>query len=439
MLSSGSSTQARSQHSVQSKKPDSKVKQDGQNGGHIRFLDRLEHFTWAWFCLPMSTGGIALLLSPAVQPHSFIGLEAIGKVVYIIDLVLFSLITIAITYRFTRWPSTFIASLTHPTESLFAATSLLSTASIIACIARYGISSIPDAAWLIITYRVLFWIYVAVTFIWAIFAYGLLFTSPALKIQDMTPAWDLPIFPFMLSGTIASTGASLQSPDQAVPMIVAGVTAQGLGFTISILMYASYIRRMIQYGLPVTNALPAMFIAVGPPSFTSLALLGMANAWPRQYINYFGSNIYPNDSIHPAQQELFTIQIMRVLATCTSVFIWSLAAWFFAIAVVANVMQAKNMRFHLNWWAFVFPNTGFTIATISIGKVLESEGIKWVGSIMSIGIIALWFFVAVHHVRAIWTRSILWEGQDEDVYRTSVQSKKEKDVGTPANDVEKQD
>lgn len=430
--------QAVTHHSAMSNGSSNHEEQDATIKGRVRLFDRLEHFTWAWFCLPMSTGGIALLLSPAVQPHTFTGLQTIGKIVYIIDLVIFVLITAAITYRFIRWPSTFIASLTHPTESLFAATSLLSTASIIACIARYGIPSVTNTAWLITAYRVLFWIYVAVTFIWAVFSYALLFTSPALKIQDMTPAWDLPIFPFMLSGTIASTGASLQPPDQAVPMIVAGLTAQGLGFIISILMYASYIRRMIQYGFPGTNALPAMFIAVGPPSFTSLALLGMANSWPTQYINYFGSNIYPNDAIGPPQQELFTIQIMRVLATCTSIFIWSLAAWFFAIAVVANVRMARSMRFHLNWWAFVFPNTGFTIATISIGKVLESQGVQWVGSIMSIGIVALWFYVAANHVWAVWTRKILWEGQDEDVYRAPVQSKKEKDPGN-GNDVEKRD
>lgn len=280
------------------------AKQDGasvstQNDKDVRLLGRLEHFTWAWFCLPMSTGGIALLLSPAVQPHSFPGLNTIGKVVYIFDLTIFTLVTLAISYRFLRWRNTLWDSLTHPTESLFAATALLSTASIIACIARYGISTIgvADAGWLIVTYRTLFWIYFIVTFIWAVFAYTLLFTSPALELRDMTPAWDLPIFPFMLSGTIASTGASYQPPDQAVPMIVAGLTAQGLGFIISILMYAIYMHRMIEFGFPATKARPAMFIAVGPPAFTSLAILGMANAWPRQYINYFGSNIYSDDSI----------------------------------------------------------------------------------------------------------------------------------------------
>lgn len=394
----------------------------------------------------MSTGGMALLLSPTVQPHTFTGLKTIGKIVYIFDLATFTTVSLAISYRFTRWRGTFTASLTHPTESLFAATALLSSASIIAGMSSYGVSSIslPAASWLVTTYRVLFWIYVAITFIWAIGAYTLLFTSPALKIQDMTPAWDLPIFPFMLSGTIAASGAEFQPADQAVPMIVAGLTAQGLGFIMSILMYASYIRRMVQYGFPNVAARPAMFIAVGPPAFTTLTILGLANDWPRVYINYFGDQVsYPTDFLNSQQQQLVTIHILRVLATMSAVFMWSLSAWFFAIAVIACLQGVRQMKFKLNWWAFVFPNVGFTIATISLGKTFESEGVKWVGSIMTIGIVAMWLFVAANHIRAVWNRDILWEGKDEDVYMqvgaAKIERAESRRALSGAADVEKQD
>lgn len=390
----------------------------------------------------MATGGLALLLAPETQPHPFDGLRTIGKVVYIIDLVIFCSFCAAISYRFLRWPGTFTGSLTHPTESLFVATFLLSTASIIAAIARYGIPAC--GYWLVVVYRILFWIYFAVTFCWAVASYTLLFTSPALKIQDMTPAWDLPIFPFMLSGTIAASGSQFQPPYQAVPMIVGGLTAQGLGFMMSILMYALYIRRMVQFGFPGAAARPAMFIAVGPPSFTALAILGMANDWPRAYINYFGDDIaYTLNGLNSANQQLVAIQIMRVLATAMAVFTWSLSAWFCCIGIVACLLAAREMTFHLNWWAFVFPNTGFVISTISIGKVLRSEAILYLGNVFTIVIICTYLFVAVNHVWAVWSRKILWAGKDEDTYRMVEQSKKEKllkqgKVGE-ANDLEKQD
>ena len=318
---------------------------------------------------------------------------------------IFLLICCAITYRFVKYDGTLIASLTHPTESLFVGTSLLSLASITACMARYGIPVTGD--WLVVVYRVLFWTYFAVSFSLAVGQYVLLFTNPKLKIQDMTPVWDLPIFPFMLNGTIASAGAALQPPAQAVPMIMAGLTAQGLGMLVSMLMYASYVRRMIQYGFPSPNSRPGMFIAVGPPSFTALAIIGMAEAFPATAYGYWG-----NPEV--------TKQVLRILATVTAVFIWSLSFWFFCISVLANVatlwMVKPKITFHLNWWAYVFPNVGFTIAVVSIGGQLKSEGVMWVGSIMSILLVALYLFVLLNHVKAVVTKGILVQGKDEDVY-----------------------
>ena len=73
------------------------------------------------------------------------------------------------------------------------------------------------------------------------------------------------------------------------------------------------------------------------------------------------------------------------------------------------------MRFTLNWWAFIFPNVGLTIALIQIGNVLESEGIKAVCSAMSVNLCALWIFVAVMNVRALSKGDVLWPGKDEDL------------------------
>lgn len=85
--------------------------------GAISLRERLHHFTWAWFTLTMSTGGIALLL--AVTPHTFSGLFTIGTIFFIFDLVLFVLLSTLILARFIMFPGTFTQSVYHPTESLF--------------------------------------------------------------------------------------------------------------------------------------------------------------------------------------------------------------------------------------------------------------------------------------------------------------------------------
>lgn len=276
----------------------------------------------------------------SVQPHTFRGLITIGKIVYIFDITMFLTIISLISYRFTHYPGTLVASITHPSESIFYATSWLSLNSIISCMGKYGVPSAGD--WLVKVYQVLFWIYFALTFVSAVFHYYLLFTSPSLKVQDATPAWDLPIFPFMLCGTIANVGVPFQrSLGGKMTMLVAGLTAQGLGMLVSILMFTIYVRRMIQFGLPSPCSRPAMFISVGPPSFTSLAVIGLAKGYPEAG-TYFGD-------------VQITRQVVLILATFTAIFIWSLALWFFCISLVANVAAWRELKFKLNWW-YVVPS-----------------------------------------------------------------------------------
>jgi tellurite resistance protein TehA-like permease len=109
--------------------------------------------------------------------------------------------------------------------------------------------------------------------------------------------------------------------------------------------------------------------------------------------------------------------IFRLISLSVAVFLWAVSFWFFCIAVVSVVSGTfikGGLSFHLVWWAFVFPNVGFTIATIQIGKAVMSEGILWLGSVMTVLLVAVWMFVGVCHVRAVWRKKILWPGRDED-------------------------
>jgi C4-dicarboxylate transporter/malic acid transport protein len=229
----------------------------------------------------MATGGIATLLN--AQPNKFTGLKTIGKVVFICDLVLFVAFTAVITTRFIMHRGTFTSALTHPTESLFVPTFFLSIVNIFNCIQAYAVPSCGP--WLIVVQRVAFWIYLACAFLLAVFQYKYLFTAPPnrLTVQSMTPAWILPIFPAMLAGTFASQIMKTQPPQHQATILVAGITMQGLGWMVSFLMYGVYITRLMQHGLPAPNMRPGMFIAVGPPSFTGLALIGMSTSVPSDY------------------------------------------------------------------------------------------------------------------------------------------------------------
>ncbi|KAH0432020.1 c4-dicarboxylate transporter malic acid transport [Colletotrichum camelliae] len=366
------------------------------NRPRMAFKARLHHFTWAWYTLTMSTGGLSLLIF--AQPHQFPGLRQIGTVVYVINIILFVLVCSAMLARFFLYPGDMKKSLTHEREGFFFPTFFLSIATLITSTNRYAIPENDET--LVWAIQVAFWGYVIVTLMLAIGQYSFVFARHNFGLQTMMPTWILPIFPIMLSGTIASVIADTQPEIAAVPIVVAGLTCQGLGLSVAVLMYAHMVGRLMSAGLPNREHRPGLFMNVGPPAFTALALIGMANGLP--------NNLDPDrDGI------LIDVGIIRTIALMSAIFLWALAAWWFGIAIIA-VVSSPPVYFHLGWWAMVFPNTGFTLATITIGNQLGNESVLWFATAMSLVLLGTYSFVLYAHIRAVVIQDIMYTMRDED-------------------------
>ena len=368
---------------------------DHFDNNNSKCADNYLRLSWAWFVVTISTGGIAVLL--AIQPFQFRGLQVIGKLFFILNLVLYVLIITFLILHFKKNIKLFTNSLQDPGESLFVPTFLLTIATIIIYIQSYGVPS--SGKWLLDGVQILFWVYVGLSFILAVTQYFYLFTARQLLLQDMLPSWLLPIFPAMVVGPVSGSIASAQSPSNAMNILVAGLTFQGLGFWASTPMYGVYMTRLLQFGLPAPNVRPGMFIAVGPPSFTGLALIKMSLCVPNSH-DYF--------RIHPSAAES-----LKQSGLAFAIFLWSLALWFFAIALLSVLVDIRKMKFDLVWYASIFPNVGFTAVTISIGESLHSSPIKWLGSAMTILLVITYLFIVIMHCRAILKGRILWPWKED--------------------------
>ncbi len=384
------------------------LEDDTSSGGDaprppLSIRQRLAHFTWAWYTLTMSTGGLSLLIR--AQPHQFPGLLQIGLAVYAINIALFVLVTAAQATRCVLFPGTFTRSLSHPREGFFFPTFFLSLATIITSTQRYCVPEDPEVAratsgGLLMVLQIAFWIYVAATTVLAIGQYSFVFAAHSFGLQTMMPTWILPIFPVMLSGTIASVIGASQPPAAGVPIVVAGLTCQGLGLAVAFLMYAHMVGRLMQSGLPHREHRTGLFMCVGPPAFTALAFIGLARGLPEDFD-------HDMDGVLDAA-------IVETMGVVGAGFLWALSFWWFGIAVAA-VVQSPPKDFRLGWWACVFPNTGFTLATISLGSAFQSEPVLWFATVMSIVLVMTFFFVLYHHIRAVIKQEIMYPGRDEDV------------------------
>lgn len=381
----------------------------------LPWRERLLHFTFAWYTVTMSTSGIAMVI--ALTPHRFTGLGTIGLIIFLLDLLAFLFITVMIILRLVMYQHTFRRAFTRPHEALFISTLWLSICAMLLNIDEYGRIFLNPAAYLRLApfMRVAFWIYLAVTFLFSVLQYHLLFTvkeERRLSIDAMTPAWILPIFPVMLAGSLAGALAKSQPAIQALEMISAGLAAQGLGILVSMFYYSTYLSRLMAFGLPVQR--PGMFIAVGPPSFTCSALVAMAGEVPRILVGLPAMEVITFSGGNPGVNIQTLGAGIRLLAMTTAVFLWGLSFWFFASATTAVVAGMPDRKFHLSWWSFVFPNVGFTLACIRMGRMLESAGMLWFSTVMTVLLVVAWGFIGFRCAVAVHKREIVWPGHDED-------------------------
>jgi C4-dicarboxylate transporter/malic acid transport protein len=359
----------------------------------------LDRFTWGNFTCTQSTGGVALLLSQC--PHQFRGLKTIGVVVFIFNLVLFVLFSTAMIIRFARRPSSLRTSVTKPPEAYFTGSLWLSMATIIMCMQTFGV---PHAgSWIIDAVRVLFWAYAAITLTYNIVIFVVMFSLAPFTPGSMSSPMFLMIYNAMLTGTVASVIAADQPPSQRMAVIVAGIAFEGLGWILCLLFLPHFVGNLLVNGLGPANLRPGLFISVGSSGYTIIALIGCAKAIPDGY-GYFAK--------HPTAAET-----LNIMALWIGIFLWLFTFWLFAIALVAHVplLIAKlrgdkshsQMSFVLPWWAIVFPNVGFTIATIYIGEELESNAIAWVATVMTVLVFAAWLMDLYLHLKSICQKRIM--------------------------------
>jgi C4-dicarboxylate transporter/malic acid transport protein len=213
-----------------------------------------------WFAATMSTGALAVVLGNT--PNKFTGLQTIGEIVFIFDIILFLLFNGLMITRFILVPRKLTASLHHPVEGLFHGTYWVSLDLILNCAYLYGHPK--TGPWLTKALEVCFWIYCAASFTVSVAQYSMFFRLERLDVTDAVPAWIFPIYPLLVVGTLAGTILPSQPDSASWKIFIGGVLFQGLAWLVSFLMYGIYMQRLMTSNLPSSNVRPGMYVSVGP-------------------------------------------------------------------------------------------------------------------------------------------------------------------------------
>jgi tellurite resistance protein TehA-like permease len=157
----------------------------------------------------------------------------------------------------------------------------------------------------------------------------------------MTPVWIFPAYPLLVIGPHASVLAPKLPPGEAIQIIVGGVIFQGIGFMVSLMIYAAFIYRLMTQKLPQESLRPGMFISVGPSGFTIAGIVGMGQHLP---------NVVPKDFMGDGE---LAGKVSMILANWVGLWLWGLALWFFFVSVFAHWSTVKHnrWRFAMTWWS----------------------------------------------------------------------------------------
>ena len=354
--------------------------------------------------MTMATGGMANVIYSV--PYRFNGLYTIGVIFFILNLVLFVFNVTMISCRFKYYPETFLASILHPTESLFVPAWLISVGTILITITEYGTSDGKTGPWLFQTMRILFWIYCGLAVAFSCGIYLVMWSTQTFTIHQMTPVWIFPAYPLLIIGPHAGILASKLHGIAALDIIIGGFVFQGIGFMVSLMIYAAFIYRLMTQKLPQESLRPGMFISIGPSGFTIAGVITMGQQMPR---------VVPPNFMGPGMGELAG-KVSLIAANWMGMWLWGLAIWFFIVSVGAHWSTVRHGRgkFAMTFYSYIFPNTALTSATFAIAKAFDCRPIKILGCVMTCLLVVAWMAIFIMMLRAVIEKDILWPQKQED-------------------------
>ena len=348
----------------------------------------------------MSTGALATLIGQ--QPYKFPGVDIIGCVFALLNIVLFIVFTGCIVYRFNMGSGRLARSLHHPHESFFFGAYFVSIALILYCVDLYAVPLCGE--WLLTTIMILYWSYAGVVALVAVFQYHIIFDRVKLPVTNALPAWILPVYPFLMLGVLGSALLKNQPSDAGLPIFIGSIAFQGLGWTIAYFILTIYVTRLINSNLPAPPKRPAMYVAVGPAAYTANTFVSLGMQAPK----HIPKDFLDIDSIPVGD-------VFKAVAVTVGIFLWLVSFWFSALSTVSVLVSAKESHFTLNWWAFVFPNVGLVIALLQIAEALKLNGVQMICSGATVMLTLVWVFLVFMNLRALAQKEVLWPGKDEDM------------------------
>ncbi len=218
----------------------------------------------------------------------------------------------------------------------------------------------------------------------------LMFTHHELHAQDTVGSWLMPIVPPMVS---AATGAALiahlPAGSDRITLLLLCYAMFGLSLFMAMIVIVLIWGRLAYHGLPSAQAVPTLWIVLGPlgQSITAAALLG--NAASR-----FSPPAYAS--------ALHAVGIVYGVPT------WGFAIAWMSIAAAITIRTARrHLPFSLAWWSFTFPVGTVVTGTAELALHTHAPLFTDIALALYALLVATWLTAASGTARGTFTGRLL--------------------------------
>jgi len=345
----------------------------------------IRQFTPNWFAATMGTGVLALAL--AQLPLAIPGLRAVAEGLWLFNMLLFTLFTVAYAARWILFFDEARRIFGHSTVSMFFGTIPMGLATIINGFLLFGLPRWGDGVIHIV--EVLWWTDVAMSLACGVLIPYMMFTRQEHSIDQMTAVWLLPV----VAAEVAAASGGLLAPHltdahgQQIVLTTSYVLwAFSLPVAFSILTIL--LLRMALHKLPHENMAASSWLALGPIGTGALGMLLLGGEAPA----IFAANGLPGVG-----------EIAAGLGLVAGITLWGFGLWWMLMALLITVRYLRDgIPFNLGWWGFTFPLGVYSLATLKLASILNLTFFSVFGTALVILLAAMWLIVGKRTVQGAW-------------------------------------
>lgn len=314
-------------------------------------ITRLPHFPVSFFSVILGLGGLTIALQRA---HTYLGLNPVFSTIgLVITVVLMAVLTLAYLAKILIHPKEVQKELHHPIKLHFFPTIFISVLIISVAL----LHSAPDIArnlWIIGTIGQLT-ILLRTISVWI--------QHTHFEMKHMNPSWFIPAV-----GTLFVPIAGVDFAPLDLSWFFFSV---GILFWF-ILLVLFFNRIIFHHPLP-EKLLPTKFILIAPPAIAYVALGRL-----------LGEPSIPGSMLY-------------------------FVALFFFLLLIVQYRLFSAIKFYLSWWAYTFPISALTIATILRYRDNGDSYLFYLSGALLIFLVALVLVLSVRTIKAIGAREVCVE------------------------------